>query len=58
MEMLTVQKTKRQLVASGKYVSAASRWEKNSRDILSDIWHFSPYFKMFMYLFHDFSGYP
>jgi hypothetical protein len=32
--------------------------DKDSRDISRDIWQFSSYFKIFMYLLQDFLWYP
>jgi len=51
--MLTGQKTKKQLVSHVNY-SILANCEKKVVAILREIWNFSQFFKIFMYLFHDF----
>lgn len=52
------QKINRQLALHGNYFRIANFRAKIHRDILRDIWNFSLYFKVFIYLQHDFPPTP
>jgi hypothetical protein len=52
------QKINSQLTVHGNYFTIANFRAKIRRDILRDIWNFSLYFRVFIYLHHDFSPTP